>query len=378
MLDYLKHRYRHLRLLWRLVRDELQSHTPVPIRHRIALYRRGCLSRSYALYDLARYPIEAYISDWEKACMSLFYQSRNPRAGYEYGVNNKLFSTALLGQYVRVPQIYACIEHGQVLPLASNDKFQRPWSEICQSLGGVLVFKPTAGGQGKGVFMLSCEGGDLLINGEHYKESDVDGCIKNLDEYLVVEFIRQGACAMRLFPESTNTLRVITIIDPSDGRPYMPIAMHRIGRMASRPVDNSHRGGVSAEVDCDTGILQRVAARDRKGRLSWHEVHPETGAPISGVQIPNWGGIKQKILDTASRLAFYKFMSWDIIVTDDGFAVIEADVVSGLRSLQQHRPLLLDDRLRRFMEYHGLIKRRDPAQLQQTNASAGSPGEAPA
>lgn len=210
----------------------------------------------------------------------------------------------------------------------------------------------------------------MFLNGVEENENLVRSKIKNLDEFLIVEFVAQAEYASSLFPESTNTIRIITILDPATSSHYMPIAMHRIGRQASIPTDNSHRGGISAEIDCESGELLRVAARDRAGRLAWHDSHPETGVRITGVRVPGWNYVKQEILNAAEKLSFYKFMSWDVVVTNEGFVVLEADVVSGLRSLQQHRPLLLDDRLRGFMEFHRFIRARRPDSLTECVAKS--------
>ena len=359
MFAELKRHYRIARLAWHfLTREEMSSTLPVPMLRRLAMLRRGYLSQADELFNLKDYKLEDYFSDWPKARMSMMYDNRNVRAGYQYGLNNKIFSTAILGQFLRVPMLYAIIEHGRLVGLhpKAKDLFAGSWQDACRLAGGSLVFKPSAGGRGIGVFVIVDKDGELIMDGVPVSEDVVQRKISGLNEYIVVEFLEQGNYAANLYPESTNTIRVVTIIDPDDGQPYLPIAVQRIGRSISKPVDNWNRSGLCAEVDLSTGKLGRAAARESSQRsLVWHDVHPDTGAQIRGAQVPNWGQIKNKILETAESMAYYKFLSWDVVVMNDGIAVIEADTVSGIETLQVHRPLLRDQRIRRFMQYHGYL-----------------------
>lgn len=362
MVSRVKHRYRIMRLMWRLlVHDELGHPSPLTALQRLSCLRKGFLSRSVALYDSVAMGRGEYFSDWAKARMSMMYDHRNVRGGYQYGLNNKLFSTAILGHSVRVPSIYGIIEHGRVVPLgeAGRALLRGCWQEICDRAGGCIVFKPTAEGRGNGVFVLAENDGRLAIDGMEVSEDSIKQRISALNEYLLVEFLQQGEYAAGLYPLTTNTIRIITLVDPDNGEIYLPVAVQRIGCRESIPVDNWNRGGICAEIDRESGILGPAAGRRGPMRqLVWQDAHPDTGAAIRGSQVPNWAAIKQKILQAASEIAYFKWLSWDVVVLDDGIAVIEADTVSGIETLQVHRPLLRDARVRRFLEHHGYVKRR--------------------
>lgn len=360
MLSQVAHCYRSARLAWRfLLREERKCRSGAPVHKRIDMLRRGFLSQAASLYNLADYALDDYFSDWAKARMSMMYDRRNVRAGYHYGLNNKLFSTAILGRHVGVPEIYAIVEHGRVVPLDEREGCMSSdsWFEATQRAGGRLVLKPSAGSCGRGVFFLDANEGGLLLNGARVTSEDVNALVKSLNEYIVVEFIQQGRYAAGLYPEATNTMRLVTIIDPETNCPYMPFAVQRIGRAASKPVDNWFQSGLSAEIDLQSGTLSRAAARETENRrLVWHESHPDTAAKICGAAVPRWDSIKREVLQTARRLAYFKFMSWDVVARDDDIVVIEADTVSAIDLLQVHRPMLKDERLRRFFEYHGYVK----------------------
>jgi len=71
--------------------------------------------------------------------------------------------------------------------------------------------------------------------------------------------------------------------------------------------------------------------------------------------MPNWDLIKNEILNAASKIPFIHYIGWDVVITDDGYKVIEANNYSDVNLLQVHQPLLRDDRVLEFFKYHGII-----------------------
>ncbi|ESP90053.1 sugar-transfer associated ATP-grasp domain-containing protein [Candidatus Halobonum tyrrellensis] len=179
-----------------------------------------------------------------------------------------------------------------------------------------------------------------------------------LSEYLVSEFVRQADYADRLFPDAVNTLRVVTLNDDADG-PFVAGAVHRVGTAASAPVDNWSRGGLSVEIAGD-GTLSDGARWSSAGELRWFDAHPDTGDPLAGVEMPGWPAVRERILWMAAALPSLPHIGWDVVLTDEGdgendpgFVVIERNSHPGVETLQVHRPLLDDPRVRRFYERHG-------------------------
>jgi hypothetical protein len=54
-------------------------------------------------------------------------------------------------------------------------------------------------------------------------------------------------------------------------------------------------------------------------------------------------------------LPYIPYIGWDIIVQEEGFKIIEGNNHPGLDTLQAHRPLLKDPRVRKFYKAHGVI-----------------------
>jgi D-alanine-D-alanine ligase-like ATP-grasp enzyme len=62
------------------------------------------------------------------------------------------------------------------------------------------------------------------------------------------------------------------------------------------------------------------------------------------------------LLEITDNLSYIPYAGWDVIVTDNegSFKLIEANSHSGVKSLQVHEPLLVDNRVREFYETYGV------------------------
>lgn len=116
---------------------------------------------------------------------------------------------------------------------------------------------------------------------------------------------------------------------------------------------------MSAAIDLKTGVLSPAVRNLRRGsgELAWSPQHPDTGAQIEGVQIPHWSQVKECVLALTTSFNFLVYVGWDILITDAGPCLIEGNTANvGVRSLQVHRPLLRDRRVRRFFEFYEVIE----------------------
>ena len=62
------------------------------------------------------------------------------------------------------------------------------------------------------------------------------------------------------------------------------------------------------------------------------------------------------MLAIAGSLPFIPDTAWDLVITDRGFTILEANGASALFLFRVHAPLLEDARVRRFYELHGVIR----------------------
>ena len=106
----------------------------------------------------------------------------------------------------------------------------------------------------------------------------------------------------------------------------------RIGR-DGKDVDNSHQGGISVQIDVNTGEMNQYA-HEEHGYDKIYESHPDSGFIFKGFKIKEWDSIKKNILDYAAKLAEVKEIAWDIAIVDKGIVVIEINIGYGLDHLQ--------------------------------------------
>jgi hypothetical protein len=172
------------------------------------------------------------------------------------------------------------------------------------------------------------------------------------DSLIISDYVEQHERLAAIYPGTTNTMRLITFRDVDTGEPFVAFASHRFGTTRSVPVDNFGAGGISVGIDLATGLFTRGLRPPDPGHHSpevhWLDEHPETGARITGVPVPNWDLVQEGVLRAMRALPGSRYVGWDVVVTPDGMTVLEGnnrgDVI-----LQVHQPLMLDERVRKVM-----------------------------
>lgn len=333
--------------LVREARSAISRRSDTSLTSQLVAWRHGFYAEHARLYDFDSFGFDDYVSDYHRA-------TKLAKANdYTYLLDNKvLFSLYLQEIHTPTPVVYG----------TSDGRAHVSFSDTLRSSGllgllrekSKLVVKARDGSSGNRFFVLEHDGRRATINGAD--TDDVEDC---LDEgrMLVTEFVHQHAYSRRIYPETTNTVRVLTLIDRDSGEPFVAGAVHRFGTARSRPVDNWAKGGLSAEIDPATGVLgpgvvNPAATAAQSAPLVWHDQHPETGEPLTGVVVPHWQRVLDEVLRTASLLPGSRYVGWDVVVTEEGPSIIEGNNRSGVNLFQVHRPLLVDARSRSFFRSH--------------------------
>ena len=336
-------------------RDDLRCSAGLPPLPALRAWRLGFKRSSFRLFGLDR---GARPGDYLSDLHLLRTEAINRR--YRAVFDDKVFAhTVMLLYGMPVPELYGVIRAGRMYMFDSPAS--GPAAEVLEGLArkaGRVVVKPRWGYHGFGFLDLAHGPDGLRINGAAAGDGAAARLLSGLDASIVCGYVRQGAYAAALFPGTVNSLRIMTMIDPDSGEAFIARAVQRIGTSRSFPVDNfvCGRGGLSAMVDPVTGRLGPGAARDHRWSVVRHDRHPETGAPIAGVEVPGWSGIAGRVLDYSRRFAYLPFIAWDVAVTEPSFTIIEANGGAGLTVLQVHGGLLAEPRIRRFYEHHGIVR----------------------
>lgn len=144
-----------------------------------------------------------------------------------------------------------------------------------------------------------------------------DKCVKELT--VVEECITGYHVTQAFHPASLNTVRVMTV--SYNGRALLFGGMLRVG-CGGTVVDNTHAGGLYAQIDINTGIIESDGI-DTEGKH--HLCHPDSKIQFKGFPIPFWDKITALCLNAAPKVKHF-FIGWDIAILENGdLEVIEAN-----------------------------------------------------
>lgn len=334
------------RLLW-LIAHERRANRWLSATNRWRALRKGFAPTSYLLYELDRNDPSLYVRDYVHQTYALLERHRAT-------VREKLsFSLMMRAIGAPHPATLALLREGRLLDLVAPHGHLTTGDLLERSPR--LVFRPIAGWGGVGVFFVSKSDSGLAIDGHPTSAADLEGRLASLDEYLVTEFLDQADYARAIFPDTPNTIRLLTLWDIDRDRPFVAAAAHRFGNRRSGAIDNFHQGlgGVSAPIDLETGRMGSAVGLDPKGRRVTFDRHLDTAEPIVGVEIPRWRQTLDMALRIAAALPHCPLVGWDVLMTNTGARWLEANSAPGLPVWQVHGPLLADPRARRFFEWLG-------------------------
>lgn len=322
-----------------------KNHLNVPIHKKIkANVSGGYLGDQYVLYDFDNNDKNEYISEFE------WYKSRFINDPFNDMFDNKIICNEILEQYVRVPKIFVAKNRHRLIKYTDIDTYEGIIELLKKEQK--LYIKPIKAGKGKGVYLLSSIENEFFVDDYLKSESEMIAFLKRDSNWLISDAIEQSDYLNSIYDKTTNTIRFITWKSPQTNEFEVFFAVQRIGTKQTIPVDNGSRGGLVANIDLETGTLSH--ARNLHSLTVW-EKHPDSCAQIEGIRVPNWSEIKNEMLELSKNFPFMNFMAWDILLTNEGISIIEANTSSGVNIIQlwggQRNGPLGD-----FYRHHGIIK----------------------
>jgi len=273
-----------------------------------------------------------------------------------------------------LPEVYGIYEPGSGMlcsgqSLASADQL-RAWLLECRP--PALVAKPLGGIMGKQVLILSelHYQGDTISattnTGQHMSFDELTALLDqqpevryymnggyqlNLTGYLLQEKVRQHPFLNELAPTTTNTVRIVTLLD-GRGDIDIQFAILRLGRRGNM-ADNWDRGGISVAIDKRTGTLGTGVLKPKYGG-QWVEAHPDTGARFGGRVLPYWHEVIELCTRAAQVTPKVRSIGWDVSITPDGPVLIEGNPDWDLAMVQVHTNGLLQPEARAKLAEFGL------------------------
>jgi len=321
----------------------------------VDVWRRGFVARQALLFDFRTYGFDAFVSEVER-------KKKLPRLnGNSNLFADKLFSYLYLREIAApTPSVYAFTDAGRIVVLNERGDTSSMDANSMDALlqrHGKLVVKPRYGAHGRGFCRVERANGSIQVSGR--RATTLEDCLSG--QMIISEHIEQHHYARRIYVGATNTLRLLSMRDADTGEPFVAAALHRFGSERSKPVDNTGAGGLTAEVDLVTGVLGPLAAMPgcylpHGHPVVWHDDHPDTGVRVTGTVVPRWSEVVDEVNRAMRFLPGLDWIGWDVVVTSDGFTLIEGNAGPDI-TFQVHRPLLLDERVQASFKAHGIISR---------------------
>lgn len=343
--DYVGRKLR-LTLIWIVRILFAKSHMKVPFLKRLYFnINGGFIADQIALYNLTNKNKKEYLSEFD------WYRSRYINGNYKFILNNKVVCDELLKQYVNVPKTYAIKPKNILYGFENNiDTYEQIIDLLKEK--EKLFLKPIDAGKGIGVTLLEYTNNKYYIDKKPTTKENIIEYLSKTKNYFISEYIKQNSYLNKLYDKTANTLRMVTFKDPKTKKFILYFAVQRIGTKKTIPVDNGSAGSLVAKVDIETGTLSEARTLHN---LNVYETHPDSKSKIKGTKIPEWEKIKKEIIDLSNHFPYLNFIAWDVLLTEKGICIIEANTSSGVNILQlwggqRNKPL--GD----FYRYHKIIK----------------------
>jgi hypothetical protein len=156
--------------------------------------------------------------------------------------------------------------------------------------------------------------------------------VRTRDTWLLQRRIVNHERLRSIAPRGLSTIRVVTILERDGSAAHTLCATLRVPG-GLELTDNFSGGGLAAALDLDTGRLNAGVAKVKGSPRHTH--HPATGEPIAGRTVPMWEAARK--LAERAHLAMPESVcvGWDVVVTDDGPLLLEANSNWGATHMQK-------------------------------------------
>ncbi len=170
---------------------------------------------------------------------------------------------------------------------------------------------------GLGVKRLDCTEVDID------SDSELDRIYNEIIEgkyFLVEECLKQHEDMNKLYPNSINTIRVVTVLDDKD-EAHVMYTYVRMG-VGGSYVDNVTSGGCYAMINPD-GVITNPALCDKTG--VFFTSHPDTHTVFNGFKIPYYDEVVELCKKAAHVEPHVRYIGWDVCVTPTGPVFVEGN-----------------------------------------------------
>ena len=226
-----------------------------------------------------------------------------------------------------------------------------------------LFVKPICERGGKGAERWDCAGDGLYRDVEERTLPALQ-LVDRLREmsrwqpYLVQERALNHPAIRDLSNGALSTVRIISCLDELE-QPEIIGAVLKMAVGTNVTVDNVHAGGIAAPVDLEHGRLGQATHAGFDTRRGWIDLHPETGAVITGRILPMWDELCELVRRAHSAFCDWVVVGWDVAILADGPSLVEGNHGPDVDLIQRPlRTAFADSRLGELIAFH--LDRTEP------------------
>ena len=290
-----------------------------------------------------------YLSDKE-------YRNGHPYNGaYSSIIDNKLYLPLLMDDYKEyLPEYYFFIDEYGLLEL-NGEKRRVDYETFFERLSKnkIVCLKHCYSSLGKGFMLVKIENNKFFVNGKESSKNEIIAIFKESVNYIVTEYIYQHEYASNICSTALNTIRFVFIYDGENKTFKLVRSFHRFGCNGS-VVDNLAAGnGICAFIDIDKGVLSNrsiVNFEDKKNQIIYDVVHPDNNVLLTGIALPYFFEIRDKIIEILNKKSFLKYCGIDVAITEGGFKIIEINSLPTLAANQTEGGFLKEPWMRKFFK----------------------------
>jgi hypothetical protein len=167
---------------------------------------------------------------------------------------------------------------------------------------------------------------------------------------IVNHWLRNHPEIADLATDSLLTFRVFTCLDAA-GQPHVTHAFMRIMSKLEPSWNTIEEYG--SKIDLDTGRMNRMCADRDLAPDAWWDVHPKTGAQVTGRVISGWPAVAALALAAHREFWYWAVIGWDLAWTADGPVLIEGNSDPDTHYLQRvHRQTLGRSPMAPYLRHH--------------------------
>ena len=290
-----------------------------------------------------------YLSDKE-------YRNGHPYNGaYSSIIDNKLYLPLLLADYKEyLPEYYFFIDEYGLLEL-DGEKRRVDYEAFFKRLSKnkIVCLKHCYSSLGKGFMLVKIENDKIFVNGNEISKNEIIAILKESVNYIVTEYIYQHEYASNICSTSLNTIRFVFVYDGENKTFRHVRSFHRFGCNCS-VVDNLAAGnGICTFIDIDKGELSNksiVNFDKKRNQIIYDVVHPDNNILLTGIVLPHFFEIRDKIIEILNKKSFLKYCGIDVAITEGGFKIIEINSLPTLAANQQEGGFLKEPWMRKFFK----------------------------